>query len=298
MLLPSDTWSIAHESVERRDRLIQFWLSAPSDHLEELWRLPYGLLTQQYIRNLNPTYTFTDEQIKLRNLIGERLDQIGLNSPLAVQLMIVNFLLSPPGLLKINNIDSFFPSWFCDIYFDLYSNNQSNADSPLPKQDESPDAPDFGPFPQSLQDLIANRIHLNRLLGLSNLYYIDPDDVEIRNELQQVRTSLASLIKHAPEASLEQFWSSDFGDRYWSLVRSGIQKESLSGVDAAIKEESVQALNPDNGGGFGKPGSLNSFLIAMMYFLPGTMQVPEPGSKLPSWLLSSYISVFAKAIDQ
>ena len=39
--------------------------------------------------------------------------------------------------------------------------------------------PDFGQFPDTLQELVGNRIQLNRLLGLSNLYYIDPEDQEI-----------------------------------------------------------------------------------------------------------------------
>ena len=84
--------------------------------------------------------------------------------------------------------------------------------------------PDFGPFPSSLEDLVVDRIHLNRLLGLSNLYYIDPEDQEIASELINLRSSLANLINSTPESELERLWSTDFGDRYWSLVRSGIQE--------------------------------------------------------------------------
>ena len=74
-----------------------------------------------------------------------------------------------------------------------------------------------------VQELISNRIHLNRILGLSNLYYIDPEDREICSELQEVRSKLAELISHSPEASLEQIWAGDFGDRYWAMVRSAFR---------------------------------------------------------------------------
>ena len=43
---------------------------------------------------------------------------------------------------------------------------------------------DFGDFPNSLKELVNNRIQLNRMLGLSNLYYIDPEDEEILKELE------------------------------------------------------------------------------------------------------------------
>ena len=47
-----------------------------------------------------------------------------------------------------------------------------------PASPAQPAAPDFGAFPSSLQELVGNRIHLNRILGLS-IYYIDPEDREI-----------------------------------------------------------------------------------------------------------------------
>ena len=45
---------------------------------------------------------------------------------------------------------------------------------------------------------MGNRIQLNRLLGLSNLYYIDPEDEEILQELRQVRMSLIEAIERCP----------------------------------------------------------------------------------------------------
>ena len=84
-------------------------------------------------------------------------------------------------------------------------------------------------FPATLQELVGNRIQLNRLLGLSNLYYIDPEDQEILQELRQVRMSLIEAIERCPEHELESIWGTDLGDRYWALVRSG---NSERGYDA------------------------------------------------------------------
>ena len=112
--------------------------------------------------------------------------------------------------------------------------------------------PDFGIFPTTLQELVGNRVQLNRLLGLSNLYYIDPEDQEILQELRQVRLSLIDAIERCAESELEQLWTTDLGDRYWALVRSGIQKEALTPAEENKKNSVTQALNSSTGGGFWK----------------------------------------------
>lgn len=311
MSLPSEPWFLDNVSPDSRDLLIRFWLSAPSDQLEALWNLPFGASTKLHVLSLTSSAFFTPEQVELRNEIGERFSEGGLSQPFAPQLMIVNFLLSPPGLLTINNVETFFPVWLSNAYRELYDKSDlSSSFNSSVVQTESitepssdpigsiPSPPDFGPFPSSLDELVENRIHLNRLLGLSNLYYIDPDDQQIRAELEAIRTSLSSIFDNTPETHLQQYFSTDFGDRYWSLVRSGIQNESLSDADSLIKADSVRRLNPDVGGGFGTSGSTSALLIAMMYFLPGTMHVPEPDAKIPSWLLANYKQIFENAIKK
>ena len=108
MSVPSQPWNLdAPSSPGHRDHLIQFWLHAPLDQLEALWAGGFGVVSQRLVKELTPQYVFTPEQVALRNAIGERFKQEGLNHPAAAQLMLANFLLSPPGLLTINNIDQF-----------------------------------------------------------------------------------------------------------------------------------------------------------------------------------------------
>ena len=105
--------------------------------------------------------------------------------------MLANFLLSPPGLLKINNASTFFPGWLSAAYTSLYESSASapaiTTESVATKSlssdladDPQFSPPELPPFPTSISDLVADRIQLNRLLGLSNLYYIDPEDLEIK----------------------------------------------------------------------------------------------------------------------
>ena len=182
--LPTLPWSLSGvPSSSQRDLLARFWLAAPEDQLSNLWLSPVGEATKQLVRELDPKYVFTSDQIALRDAIGQRL-QAGFQAPLAVQLLIVNFLYSPPGLLRINNSQTNLPDWLLADYQSLYENVASmpaqTEASPIstPQTTQQVPAtdlpqPDFGVFPSTLQELVGNRIQLNRLLVLSNLYYIN-----------------------------------------------------------------------------------------------------------------------------
>ena len=234
----------------------------------------------------------------MREAIGQRL-RGGFQAPLAVQLLLANFLYSPPGLLRVANAQAQLPAWLLNDYQDLYEQSQQQVAAEAPQQPATAlPQPDFGVFPATLQELVGNRIQLNRLLGLSNLYYIDPEDQEILHELRQVRFSLIEAIERCPEDQLQAIWATDLGDRYWALVRSGIQKEAMTPAEEQKKQAVTHKLNPAAGGGFGAPGALNAFLIAMVLFEPGSMRVNEAERQLPAWLLPSYQQIFAEPLVQ
>ena len=290
---------------DQRDAVVGFWLAAPMDQLEALWNGGFGALTQQMVQRLTAETVFTTDQVALRQTLNQRIGDLGLSQPLAHQLLVAAFLLSPPGLLKVADADRQLPAWLAAAYKQMYEATQpvmtlggmhprpqAPASSPHPSALPNPD---FGAFPESLEALVGNRIHLNRLLGLSNLYYIDPEDQEICQELLELRRSLAGLIEVAPEQDLERIWATDFGDRYWALVRSGVQKEALTASDQHIKDRATNQLNPNAGGGFDRPGALRALLVAMMFYAPGSMRVEAAEQKLPSWMLSSYRQVFEEA---
>lgn len=295
MDIPLQPWSLFQPSEALRDALVRFWLSAPLDQLQALWGSPFGEASRREVRSLQTTTVFTAQQVASRDAINARLLQGGLQQPLAPQLLLAVFHYSPPGLMQVANADQQLPAWLAAAYRELYTTPLAPQVAP-PQPVAAPPQPDFGAFPTSLEALVGNRIQLNRLLGLSNLYYIDPEDQEILQELVQLRSQLADLIQRAPEASLESIWASDLGDRYWALVRSGVQKEPLSPADQSRKDRSTQALSPAAGGGFGTPGALNAFLVAMLFFEPGSMRVDGAEHKLPGWLLPHYQQIFAQPL--
>ena len=48
--------------------------------------------------------------------------------------------------------------------------------------------------------------------------------------------------------------------------------------------------------GFGTPGAINAFLVAMLYFEPGSMRVEGAEQKLPAWLFPHYQQIFAQPL--
>ena len=157
------------------------------------------------------------------------------------------------------------------------------------------EAPDFGVFPSTLEEL-RNRHQLNRMLGLANLYYIDPEDNEIKAELEKLRQQLSKCILNCQEAQLESLWqtTSVIGIGPWFDLGFR-RKPQFTG--SGIEDQISQKLTPSMGGGFGQPGSTNAMLVAMLYFEPGSMRVDGAEHKLPSWLLSGYTEIFAKSLE-
>jgi len=318
MDFPIESWSAASSVVRgQRDQLLRFWLSCPDDVLEALWSGAPGQATREMVAELSNTTFFTEPQVATRNRLGDFLKN-GFHQPGSVKAVIATFLLSPPGQFRIVNPESHLPLWLVPAYRSLYeqgnvttsrdystppsatSVSPSGVDSSSASERSQIEHPalDFGAFPSTLQEFVANRLQLNRLLGLSNLYYIDPDDDEIRNELLDLRQKLSGLILSANDLELENYFKGDFSDRYWALVRSGIQSVPLDSKADNLKNHVKEKLNPALGGGFGSSGAIQAFLVAMTLYQPGSMQVEDASSKLPSWLLPGYLEIFAKALTK
>jgi len=301
--LPADPWSTsALDDPALRGRLVQFWLAAPTDQLESLWSSSIGTTTQLLVRQLSSDTVFNSEQVAFRNAVGQQL-QKGFDSPLVPQLLLAVFLLSPPGLFKIANAEVQLPSWLARAYIELYEQSGQVtplAQQPIPESKPVSDLPrpDFGEFPSSLHDLSSNRIQLNRMLGLSNLYFIDPEDREIANELLQLRLQFVEAVETCPEHDLEGLWATDLGERYWAMVRSGVQREPLNQVDEMKKSIATTRLQPGQGGGFGTPGAINALLVAMVYYEPGSMKIDDAESKLPAWLISNFQQIFMQPLEK
>jgi hypothetical protein len=298
MLTQFDAWQLTTPCDPQRNSLIRFWLCAPFDQVQSLWNIGFGEVTRKLVKELDRDYAFSAEQVTLRNEINERITKLGLPHPLSPQLLIASFLLSPPTLLKVAQPHLVLPGWLSSVYTELYETPFEDDINPsqqtsvldtqtLPEKIDLPN-PDYGDFPESLDSLIGNRVQLNRILGLSNLYYIDPEDAQITRELILTRHSLSQLIIRHPSSDLERIWLTEFGDRYWALVRSGIQDEVLGELDYSIRDSINSLLKQSHDPKSPNPGFINAFLVALMFYPVNSIRIADAHQKLPEWLYSDY----------
>ena len=175
------------------------------------------------------------------------------------------------GPFAIQGPERYLPSWLINDYHNLYVKRLSlrNLNFSVPSAFSSdsqpasiPPAPDFGEFCslQSFNPSTSAEPHA----WPSQLVFYRPEDHEIRSELEQLDCNCA-VCSSLSEDQLETFWSGDLGDRYWAIVRSGIQKGTKP-RDSTLKDQIIHKLTPSSGGGFGQPGSINTMLVAMLYF--------------------------------
>ena len=266
-------WTLSNATAgQHREQVARFWIHAPDDALTMLWDSVFGEATRLLIGQLTPLTAFSSAELLLREeLLG--IMRQGFNKPGAVNVMIAAFLLSPPGTLTISNPETKMPSWLLPIYRQTYQ-IQPPAAAPVLTLST----------PLTLQEFAANRIHLNRLLGLSNLYYIDPEDQEIRQDLQNLRLLLCQLILDCPPQELDGLFQPDLADRYWALVRSGIQTVPTLPDEKTIKDFA-----------FSQPNDLRSLLVALCYQQPSPAILDQVPIDVPGWLLSGCLELMGQA---
>ena len=100
----------------------------------------------------------------------------------------------PPNQLSVEDASAKLPSWLFALYTDRYE-----ASEPSLPSESSTGQPAF-----------ADRIFLNKMLGLSNLYYIDPEDQEILDELREVRIQTVQLMLSVGRDELGRQFQSGF----------------------------------------------------------------------------------------
>ena len=124
-------------------------------------------------------------------------------------------------------------------------------------------------------------------LLLSNLYYIDPEDQEILSELKIVRLQCIELLLSCSSAELGNHFHSDFGDRFWALAQSGIQKEDLNAEEAS-QRDAIQNWLTKTPNSLHQDGGVQRFAAILLFSQPGSIQLSNPDQNLPAWFLEGF----------
>jgi predicted O-linked N-acetylglucosamine transferase (SPINDLY family) len=119
---------------------------------------------------------------------------------------------------------------------------------------------------------------INRAIGCANLYYIDPTDQSITEELRQIRRQIAEFWLNTVPEQLQHFYQSHLGQAYQKLVRSNLKQEPLTPTEQTF----VQQLANELMLGMKSPKAINYFLAAQLY---RPVQIPPNTQGIPDWLV-------------
>ncbi len=260
------------EQAEQRSlELSQFLTQAPTDFLEPLLSSPFGRVYKLFLERCCTRKFSGSEAENRRNALSQQLRQVGCESPEGWAILLALFPFFPPEQLKVDDAASKLPSWLHTLYSDRY---------------EAPE-PSSSPTSATGQPTFEDRVFLNRILGLSNLYYIDPEDQEILRELREVRLQTIQLMLSVDRDELGRQFQSDFGDRFWAMAQSGVQKERLDANEIQERDAMQQWLS-QTPNSLHIDGGIQRFAAVLLFNPPGNVRLADPDRNLPAWFTDGY----------
>ena len=251
--------------------LSQFLSQAPSDFLEPLLDSPFGRVYKLFLQRCCNSKFDSPTAESRRSALSQELRRVGCETPEGWAVLLALFPLFPPDQLKVEDAASKLPGWLHSLYSARYEASGTHPASQKPTG----------------QPAFEDRIFLNRVLGLSNLYYIDPEDREILQELREVRLQTIQLMLSVGRDELGRQFQSDFGDRFWAMAQSGIQKESLDANEVRIRDAMQEWLS-QTPNSLHEDGGIQRFAGAILFNPPGSVRLADPDNNLPAWFLDGY----------
>jgi len=259
------------QAEQKAVQLSHFLTQAPTDFLEPLMDSPFGRVYRLFLERCCTQKFSGSEAESRRNALSQQLRQVGCESSEGWAVLLALFPLFPPDQLKVEDAVSKLPGWLHTLYSSRY---------------EAPQAAPSTSSPTG-QPAFDDRIFLNRILGLSNLYYIDPEDREILQELREVRLQTIQLMLSVGRDELGRQFQSDFGDRFWAMAQSGVQKESLDANEIQQRDAMQQWLS-QTPNSLHQDGGIQRFAAVLLFNPPGGVRLADPDKNLPAWFTDGY----------
>jgi hypothetical protein len=300
---PQDAGAIAELRSMRR-QLAYVWIGVPTGELETVYG---GMLGDRYralLRSGIQNVPLIDDEPGFVQQLATQIGY-GFEHPEAVKALLGAMLFYAPGQMQVRDAATRLPAWLVPDYQAVFAAPAASPAvpaaaatitttpiAPTPTSPTVPTSPPASPpVPAALDPRFEDLVFLNRLLGCTNLYEIDPTDAETIADLRDMRRQTTELWQGLAGDRLEAVYTSEFGRRYRALLSSGFQKEPLDDAE----RQTLQGLAREIAARLEEPAGVKALLAAMAYYAPGTMQVRDAATRLPVWLLEDYRQIFEPA---
>ncbi len=135
----------------------------------------------------------------------------------------------------------------------------------------------------SLKYLIRDSSFLRKLLGLSNLHYIDPQDPNIIAELTLVCRDLSMAINGSNKKEIIEFWPA-ISQYYTVVIRSGFNSQPTLLKDHYIFKSALKVLSSNN---VDEIEYAKALLISLLFYDLNSIKKIYLKDKIPFWLIDS-----------
>lgn len=301
-----------------RQSLSQFWLLAPVDQLELLYRSAIGACYRELLAGRLAQEPLLPQEQAWRDQLAQRLMR-AFDRPETANVLLAVFAYFPPGRMRVDSPLSQVPRWLQEDYARLFDPDllericqpaglltaAGQALGPAPslgmglESGTGSSSRADGLFnqaqprraqPKPLQvsntrgaaalALIRDEAYLNRMAGLINLHVIDPADAEVVVELAGLRRQLAQVWLDARTEQLEPLYRSRFGELYRNLLASGFARSEISPADRNLRRQLAQRVAD-----MSRSGAIQALLAVLPFFPPGKISFGGGEQHMPVWLV-------------
>lgn len=312
------------EARKARHCLSKFWLGAPVDQLEMLYRSPIGQCYRLMLQGMLASQPLEAGEQQWRQALSRRLME-QFDRPETTNLLLATMPFFDRGKMRVANPTQQVPQWLLADYAALFDPQLEQqlrrpvgllgpagtagmgmayppqqlgvAPQPTPQpmamQGVPPQAPMAAPLPvmaarrgHEALALVQNQEFIGRMTGLINLYSIDPADAEVKRELIGLRRQMGQIWLDVNPAQLQALYQSSFGQLYRNLLGCGFTREPLMPEDQQLRAQLAQVV-----GNMGQARALNALLAALPFFQPGRIQFGGGEQFIPPWLMQDIQSI-------
>jgi hypothetical protein len=308
------------EARRARQCLSRFWLQAPVDQLEGLYRSPVGQCYRMLLKTSLAAQPLLTEEQQWRDGLAQKLSRT-MNRPEEVNLLLAAMPYFERGKMRLLNATDVVPQWLIADYSALFDpglarllsrpagllgpagtaaagrrvppqqlqargpiNTGTTAVAPATAQQGAPAVP----LPVMAQRrgnealaLIQNQDYISRMSGLINLYTIDPGDPEVKRELIGLRRQMGQIWLDLNPAQLQALYQTSFGQLYRNFLGCGFSREALIPEDQQLRAQLARFVS-----NMSQPRAVNALLAALPFFTPGRIQFGGGEQFIPAWLMA------------
>lgn len=293
----------------RRARLFisRFWLHAPIDQLESLYKGSIGETYRLLLSSPLPNMPLAQIELDWRQRLVSHLEA-GFQRTDATNLLLASMPFFGYNQMKVQNALENVPRWLLRDYATLFEPGlllmvqphssltaasevgnpgrasvlvHGNAPSANVALMPNPGLPQISPVAGNALLLIQDQQFLDQILTLANLFSIDSHDQQVQIKLRALRPRLGQIWLEVPPAQIEKVFQSGFGERYRNLLRCGF-------VRLALQPQELEARNLLAGylSDLSRSGAINALLAVLLYYPAQRIKFQGQELSLPSWLLT------------